>query len=609
MSDKDVRPAVVKADPNANIADLLRIRVEQSPNAPLFAVPEGDGWRDITSTEFEQRVIAVAKGLIAAGVQPGDHVSLMSKVRYEWSVVDFAIHYAGAIMVPIYETSSPSQMEWIITDGNTQWVIVENDELAGRYQDIPEASVANIRHEPWIIENGGLDALAELGADVTDEDVEQRRTRAVSTDVGTIIYTSGSTGRPKGVVLTHANFVELSRNAAVDLKEVVEPGASTLLFVTLAHVFARFISVLAVHAGVKVGHQPDTTKLVESLGTFQPTFLLAVPRVFEKVYNVSEQKAAAGGKDKIFRRAAHVAVEHSKALDAGKVPFGLKMRFKLFDILVYGKLKKAMGGRVKYAVSGSAPLGLFLGHFYRSLGIRILEGYGLTETTAPVSVNVPGNFKIGTVGPALPGTGLRIAEDGEVEAKGIPVFKEYWNNAEETQKVFTDDGWFRTGDLGELDSEGYLKITGRKKELIITAGGKNVSPTQIEDPIRANLLVDQVVVVGEQKPYVSALVTLDREMLPKWLANNGLDENMSIEEAMANERIIEELKSAVRRGNQAVSRAESVRRFVILPDVFTEATGHLTPKMSIKRANIVADFAEQIDAMYDKENPSGISMG
>ncbi|WP_293694776.1 long-chain fatty acid--CoA ligase [uncultured Agrococcus sp.] len=609
MSDKDVRPAVVKADPNANIADLLRIRVEQSPNAPLFAVPEGDGWRDITSAEFEQRVIAVAKGLIAAGVQPGDHVSLMSKVRYEWSVVDFAIHYAGAIMVPIYETSSPSQMEWIITDGDTQWVIVENDELSGRYSDIPEASVANIRHEPWIIENGGLDDLAELGADVTDDEVERRRTKAVSTDIGTIIYTSGSTGRPKGVVLTHANFVELSRNAAVDLKEVVEPGASTLLFVTLAHVFARFISVLAVHSGVKVGHQPDTTKLVESLGTFQPTFLLAVPRVFEKVYNVSEQKAAAGGKDKIFRKAAHVAVEHSKALDAGKVPFGLKMRFKLFDILVYGKLKKAMGGRVKYAVSGSAPLGLFLGHFYRSLGIRILEGYGLTETTAPVSVNVPGNFKIGTVGPALPGTGLRIAEDGEVEANGIPVFKEYWNNAEETQKVFTDDGWFKTGDLGEIDSEGYLKITGRKKELIITAGGKNVSPTQIEDPIRANLLVDQVVVVGEQKPYVSALVTLDREMLPKWLANNGMDENMSIEDAMTHERIIDELKAAVNRGNQAVSRAESVRRFVILPDVFTEASGHLTPKMSIKRANVVADFAEQIEAMYDKETPAGISMG
>lgn len=609
MSDKDVRPPVVEADPNANIADLLRLRVEKSPGAPLFAVPEGGGWRDISCQEFEQQVIAVAKGLIAAGVQPGDHVSLMSKVRYEWSVVDFAIHYAGAIMVPIYETSSPSQMEWIITDGNSQWIILENDELRGRYNDIPQDSLSAIHHEPWVIEAGGLEELAKLGADVDDAEVEERRSRAVSTDIGTIIYTSGSTGRPKGVVLTHANFVELSRNAAVDLKEVVAPGASTLLFVTLAHVFARFISVLAVHAGVKVGHQPDTTKLVDSLGTFKPTFLLAVPRVFEKVYNVSEQKAAAGGKGNIFRKAAVVAVEHSKALDAGKVPFGLGFQYWLFNKLVYGKLKTAMGGRVKYAVSGSAPLGLFLGHFYRSLGIRILEGYGLTETTAPVSVNVPDNFKIGTVGPALPGTGLRIADDGEVEAKGIPVFKEYWNNPEETAKVFTEDGWFKTGDLGELDGEGYLKITGRKKELIITAGGKNVSPTQIEDPIRANLLVDQVVVVGEQKPYVAALVTLDREMLPKWLANNGLDENMSIEDAMKNEKVVEELKTAVERGNKAVSRAESVRRFLVLPDVFTEATGHLTPKMSIKRANIVKDFAEQIDSMYDKENPTGISLG
>lgn len=609
MPNNDVRPPVIEADPNANIADLLRIRVEQSPNAPLFSVPEGEGWRDISCQEFEQQVVAVAKGLVAAGVQPGDHVSLMSKVRYEWSVVDFAIHYAGAIMVPIYETSSPSQMEWIITDGDTQWVIVENDELLGRYSDIPQGSVAAVKHQPWVIESGGLDELAKLGTDVPDAEIEQRRTRAVGSDIGTIIYTSGSTGRPKGVVLTQSNFVELARNAAVDLKEVVAPGASTLLFVTLAHVFARFISVLAVHAGVKVGHQPDTTKLVPSLGSFKPTFLLAVPRVFEKVYNVSEQKATGDGKGKIFRKAAHVAVEHSKALDAGKVPFLLGLQYKLFNTLVYGKLRTAMGGRVKYAVSGSAPLGLFLGHFYRSLGIRILEGYGLTETTAPVSVNVPSNFKIGTVGPALPGTGLRIADDGEVEAKGIPVFKEYWNNPEETAKVFTEDGWFKTGDLGHLDSQGYLTITGRKKELIITAGGKNVSPTQIEDPIRSNLLVDQVVVVGEQKPYVAALITLDREMLPKWLGNNGLDENMSVEEAMKNEKVIEELKAAVERGNKAVSRAESVRRFLILPDVFTEATGHLTPKMSIKRANIVKDFAEQIDSMYNKENPSGISMG
>ena len=608
MSDKEVLPPVVDPDPQANIADLLRNRVEQTPNAPLFAVPEGDGWRDISTAEFEQDVIAVAKGLVAAGVQPGDHVSLMSKVRYEWSVIDFAIHYAGAIMVPIYETNASSQMEWIITDGGTQWVILENDELLGRYEEVPEGSRSAVQAQPWIIEAGGIEALKEAGREVEDAVIDERRQRAVGSDIGTIIYTSGSTGKPKGVVLTQSNFVELSRNAAVHMKEVVAPGSSTLLFVTLAHVFARFISVLAVHAGVKVGHQPDTTKLVESLGTFKPTFLLAVPRVFEKVYNVSEQKAAAGGKGKIFARAASVAVAHSKALDAGKVPFMLGLQFKLFDKLVYGKLKAAMGGRVQYAVSGSAPLGLFLGHFYRSLGIRILEGYGLTETTAPVTVNVPQRFKIGTVGPPLPGAGIRIAEDGEVETKGIPNFKEYWNNAEETAGAFTDDGWFKTGDLGELDSEGYLTITGRKKDLIITAGGKNVSPTQLEDPIRANLLIDQVVVVGDQKPYIGALITLDREMMPKWLANNGLDENMSVEQAMEHPRVIEELRVAVERGNRAVSRAESVRRFLVLPDVFSEDSGHLTPKMSIKRANIIADFAEQIDSLYDKDAPSGVSL-
>ena len=608
MSDKEVIPTVVDPDPQANIADLLRARVEKSPNAPLFAVPEGDSWRDITAAEFERDVIAVAKGLVAAGVEPGDHVSLMSRVRYEWSVIDFAIHYAGAIMVPVYETSAPSQMEWIMTDGGTQWVLLENDELLGRYNEIPEESLAKISRAPWVLDAGGIDELKAAGTDVEDSVIDERRARAVGADIGTIIYTSGSTAKPKGVVLTQSNFVDLSRNAAEHMAEVVAPGASTLLFVTLAHVFARFISVLAVEAGVKVGHQPDTTKLVDSLGTFKPTFLLAVPRVFEKVYNVSEQKAAAGGKGKIFRRAAHVAVEHSKALDAGKVPFMLGLQFKLFDKLVYGKLRTAMGGRVKYAVSGSAPLGLFLAHFYRSLGIRILEGYGLTETTAPVTVNVPQRFKIGTVGPPLPGAGVRIAEDGEVETKGIPNFKEYWNNPEETQKVFTDDGWFRTGDLGELDSEGYLTITGRKKDLIITAGGKNVSPTQIEDPIRANLLVDQVVVVGDQQPYVGALITIDREMAPKWLANNGLDENMPIEQLMTHPKVVEELKGAVARGNRGVSRAESVRRFLVLPDIFTEDSGHLTPKMSIKRANIVADFADQIASLYDKENPAGVSM-
>lgn len=607
MSAAEIRPTVVDLRPEGNIADLLRERVELTPDLPLFAVPDGEDWRDITAREFEERVVALAKGFVAAGIEPGTHVSLMSRVRYEWTLIDFALHYAGAIMVPVYETSSSSQMEWIISDGGSEFLLVENEELSQRADGLSDSVKAQFKHKPWVIDAGAIDDLIAGGNTVEDAEIERRRQLAKGDDTATIIYTSGSTAKPKGVVLTHSNFADLSRQAGKHMDQVVD-GSSTLLFVTLAHVFARFISVLGVHGGVKVGHQPDTTQLVPSLGSFKPTFLLVVPRVLEKVYNVSEQKAEAGGKGKIFRRAAQVAVDHSKALDAGKVPFRLAVAFKLYDILVYGKLKKALGGRAQYAVSGSAPLGLYLAHFYRSLGVQILEGYGLTETTAPVSVNVPQNFKIGTVGPALPGAGIRIAEDGEVEVSGVPVFKEYYNNAEATAEAFTEDGWFRTGDTGELDSEGYLKITGRKKELIITAGGKNVSPTQLEDPIRANLLIEQVVVVGDQKPFIGALITLDTEMMPKWLANNGLDENMHVEEAMKHPKVIEELKLAVAKGNEAVSKAESIRRFIVLPVSFTEDSGHLTPKMSIKRANIVKDFAAEIDSFYNKDNPGGISL-
>ncbi len=428
--------------------------------------------------------------------------------------------------------------------------------------------------------------------------IDLRRSMARGSDLATLIYTSGSTGRPKGVMLTHANFVELCRNARVVMKDVVGPGTSTLLFVTQAHVFARFISVLAIAATVRVGHQSDTKKLLASLGSFRPTFFLAVPRVFEKVYNASEQKAEAGGKGKIFRRAAHVAVAHSKALDAGRVPLGLKLQFALFDRLVLNKLRTAMGGQVKYAVSGSAPLSTFLAHFYRSLGIRILEGYGLTETTAPLTVGLPDRFKIGTVGPALPGNGVKIAEDGEVLGKGVAVFAGYWHNEEATREAFTEDGWFHTGDIGSLDADGYLTITGRKKELIVTAAGKNVAPNTLEDPIRSNTIIGQPVIVGDQRPFIAALITLDAEMLATWLENHGHDKSMTLEQAAAHPAVIEEVRSAISRANSLVSRAESVRKFAILPIEFVEANGHLTPKMSIKRHNILNDFKAQIDDIY-----------
>ncbi len=600
-------PAVVAARPEDNTSELLRQRVAETPERVLFALPKGDDWQDVTAQEFEREVIAVAKGFIAAGIQPGDKIGFICKTRYEWTLIDFALWYAGAVMVPIYDTSAPSQIQWILEDSEAVGIIVESSEHFAKFDEI-HADVPAISHV-WQLDKNDLQKLRESGASVRDAAVEERRTVAKGSDIATLIYTSGTTGKPKGCVLTHSNFVELSRNSAVALSDVLKGEASTLLFITLAHVFARFISVLAIHGGARVGHQADTSQLLPALGSFKPSFLLAVPRVFEKVYNSSEQKAEAGGKGKIFRKAAAVAVAHSQALEGGRVPLSLKLQFKLFDTLVYSKLKAALGGRVVYAVSGSAPLSPYLGHFYHSLGIKILEGYGLTETTAPATVNLATYFKIGTVGPPLPGVTVRIEEDGEVLVKGINVFKEYWKNPEATAAATTSDGFFRTGDLGALDEDGYLTITGRKKDIIVTAGGKNVAPAGLEDPIRANPLINQVVVVGDQKPFIAALITLDPEMLPVWLNNNGEDAGMSVLEASKHPKVLREIQQSVDQANAGVSRAESIRKFVILPTQFTEESGHLTPKLSIKRDVILRDFALEINAIYDaNQNTEGISV-
>jgi len=590
-------PAIVPADPNANATDLLVERVRATPNLALFSIPTHDGgWSDLTATEFLKQVTDLAKGFVAAGIEPGDKIGLMCKTRYEWTLIDFAIWFAGGIMVPIYETSSPSQLQWNLSDSGTVAMITETPDHFARFDEAhPELPlVKNV----WKIDTDDLAKLVASGKDVADEEIERRRNIAKGKDVATLIYTSGTTGRPKGCILTHSNFVELTRNAREAIPEVVNTESSTLLFITLAHIFARFISVLAIVGGVKVGHQPDTKQLLPAMGSFRPTFLLAVPRVFEKVYNSSEQKAEGGGKGKIFRKAASVAVAHSKALDAGKVPLGLALQFALFDKLVLSKIRAALGGRVKYAVSGSAPLGLFLGHFYRSLGLTILEGYGLTETTAPITVNVPSNFKIGKVGPPLPGCSVRLGDDGEILAKGINIFDGYWNNEQATKDTF-DGEWFKTGDIGTIDEDGYLEITGRKKEIIVTAGGKNVAPATLEDPIRSNPIIGQVIAVGDKRPFIGALITLDEEMLPVWLKNAGEDATMSISDAAKNPKVLSEIQSAIDRANSKVSRAESIRKFVILPHDLTEESGHLTPKLSIKRHMILKDFADTIDGLYD----------
>lgn len=593
---ESIAPLVVEAKPQDNATDLLFERAARTPERVLFSIPEGDSWRNVTAKEFQRQVIALAKGLVAEGVEPGDFVGIMCHTRYEWTLFDFAVWCAGAVMVPVYETSSADQMAWQLTDSGATSLILESDEFFERYEAVRDRlpGIENV----WQMGRGAIDELQKMGVNVPDEEIERRRKIATGDDVATLIYTAGSTGRSKGCILTHSNFVELSRNTGVALGDVLQEGASILLFITLAHVFARFISVMCVDAGIRVGHQSDTRQLVPAMASFKPTFLLAVPRVFEKVYNSAEQKAESGKKGAIFRRAAHIGIKYSEALDTGKVPLWLRAQYRIYDRLVFKTIRDAMGGNVQWAVSGAGPLGHYLAHFYRAIGITVLEGYGLTETTAPVTVNRPEKCRIGSVGPALPGCGIRVAKDGEIEVQGIGVMAGYWHNEEATKDAF-DDGWFRTGDLGTIDDDGFLFITGRKKELIITAGGKNVAPAPLEDPIRSNPLVSQVVVVGDNRPFISALVWLDSEMLPTWLENAGLDTSMSVEDAAKNDRVRAEIQRSVDEANTRVSRAESIRKFVILPGELSEESGHLTPKLSVKRHIVVKDFAGDIDRIYD----------
>jgi len=561
----------------------------------VFSTRSGSGWQNVTATRFADDVNRLAKGLIAAGVEVGDRVGLMSRTRYEWTMTDYAIWTAGAVTVPIYETSSPDQVAWILEDSGAVAVVVETATHAGAVSAARDR-LPGLR-DVWQIESGALDELNRAGADVGDETLDARRASTDRTSLATIIYTSGTTGRPKGCELTHGNFKDLAENTCESLASVVRAeGASTLLFLPLAHVFARFIQVLCVEATARMGHSSDIRTLLDDFASFQPTFILAVPRVFEKIYNSSEQKAVGDGKGRIFASAAATAMEWSESLDTGGPGVGLKLKHAVFDRLVYSKLRTAMGGRIQFAVSGGAPLGTRLGHFYRGIGVIVLEGYGLTETTAPSTVNVPEKVKIGTVGTPLPGVGIRIAEDGEILIQGVNVFARYRNNDAASAEAL-HDGWFHTGDIGELDDDGYLKITGRKKELLVTAGGKNVAPAVLEDRLRAHPLVSQCIVVGDQKPFISALLTIDADMLPAWAKNNGLPA-LTVEQARTNDVVLAELQKAVDDANTAVSKAESIRKFAVLPGDFTEENGYLTPSLKLKRNVVMKDFHDDVEALY-----------
>ncbi|GII98032.1 long-chain acyl-CoA synthetase [Sediminihabitans luteus] len=590
-------PRRVDVDPSSNLCTLLAERVAADPSATMIETLSADGgaWTPVTAGEFEEHVRAVAKGLVALGIEPGDRVGIMSHTRYEWTLLDWAAWSAGAIPVPLYETSSAEQVLWILSDAGVRLLVTETTEHAG--------TVAQVRDDvPTLetvmtIDDGAIDAIVAAGVDVPDAEIERRRGLADLADVATIIYTSGTTGTPKGAELTHENFYSLAVNAVEEIPEVFGPGSRTLLFMPLAHVFARFIGVLVVAGGTVLGHTPDTRTLLDDLASFRPTYILSVPRVFEKVYNSSEQKAAAGGKLKIFHWAAKIAIAWSRALDTDRGPsLWLNAQHKLADVLVYSKLRAALGGQTRWAVSGGGPLGERLGHFYRGNGVTILEGYGLTETTAPTSVNRPAALRVGSVGQQLPGCAARLDSDGEILLKGHHVFRGYRNNPEATEAAFTD-GWFRTGDLGSFDEDGFLRITGRKKEIIVTAGGKNVAPAVLEDRIRAHALVSQCVVVGDQKPFIGALITIDPEGLPGWCSMHGKG-LLTVEQAAQDPDVRAALDEAVARANQAVSRAESIRKYSILTTDFTIENDYLTPSLKVKRNLVTKDFSAQIEEIY-----------
>jgi long-chain acyl-CoA synthetase len=590
-------PALYEVPADGNLTDIVRRNAERHPDVAVIARKVDGAWEDLTATAFLAEVRAAAKGLMASGVQPGDRVGLLSRTRYEWTLMDFAIWSAGAVTVPVYETSSPEQIEWILGDSGAVACVVETPAHAASVESVRGALPA-LKHV-WQLDAGGMAELERAGAGLSDEAVDERSALAGADDPATIVYTSGTTGRPKGCVLTHRSFFAECGNVVARLKPLFRTGeCSVLLFLPVAHVFGRLVEVAALMAPIRLGLVPDIKHLTDELASFRPTMVLGVPRVFEKVYNSARAKAQADGKGKIFDKAADTAIAYSRALDTPQGPsLGLRLKHKLFAKLVYSKLHTVLGGRGEYAISGGAPLGERLGHFYRGIGFSVLEGYGLTESCAATAFNPWDRQKIGTVGQPLPGSVVRIADDGEVLLHGEHLFDRYWNNEAATREALAD-GWFHTGDIGTLDEDGYLAITGRKKEIIVTAGGKNVAPAVIEDRIRGHALVAECMVVGDGRPFVGALVTVDEEFLVRWAADHGKPEGSTAASLREDPELLAEIQRAVDDGNAAVSKAESVRKFRVLPSQFTEESGHITPSLKLKRGVVLKDFADEIEAIY-----------
>ena len=587
-------PALAPHPTTGNITNIITDRVAKEPGRVLLSRPLGNGWQPVTAVELDQEIRSVAKGLVSHGVARGDRVAIMAKTRYEWTILDFAIIYCGGITVPIYETSSAEQVKWILSDSASVLLVVESPNLA----ELAEPVRPSTCREILTITEDAIPALILAGRDVPDSVIDERINSLGPEDLMTLIYTSGTTGNPKGVTFTHGNFISECSNVVLYARvEFLKTGGSTLLFLPIAHVFGRMIQFGAIHAGLHLAHCGDITRLPQDLASFRPTLVLAVPRIFEKVYNSAENKAHEAGKSKIFKKAVDIAVEYSEGLDSGTFSFKSRALHLVFDRLVYSKIRSGLGGKVEAAISGGAPLSPRLGHFFRGAGINILEGYGLTETTAASSLNVRSAQKIGSVGRPIPGTRIKIAPDGEVLVKGAVVMKGYWQNDAATKECMTEDGYFKTGDLGTIDDDGYLSIVGRKKEIIVTSGGKNVAPEVLEDRLRAHPLISQCMVVGDNQPFIAALITLDPDSIKSWVKSNK-KAGAAIADLTTDPALIDVIQTAVDKANKAVSRAESIRKFTILPQDFTIADGQLTAKLSVKRHVVNQQFAQEIADLF-----------
>ncbi|MFB9835124.1 AMP-dependent synthetase/ligase [Actinoallomurus acaciae] len=596
-------PAVAVVPDSATLTDPVWENADVAPEAVQFARRDGGRWQDVTCARFRDDVVALARGLLAAGVQVGDRVALLSANRYEWTLIDYAVWAAGAVTVPIYPTSGSEQIAWILSDSGSVACFVETD--------AQRALVNGLRHRVpgmtrlWRIDapRGAIGELTALGTAVPAEEVERRR-RAVGADqVATIVYTSGTTGRPRGCGLTHHNLCSEIANIVPRFPSMFRDDASTLLFLPLAHSFARVVQIGCVRTRIRMGHAAGTEHLLADLRSFRPTFISAVPRMFEKLYDAARRKAQAGGKGAIFARAERVAVAYSRSLDSGGPGPLLRLEHALFTPLTYAKVRAALGGRCTHAICGGAPLDARLAHFYRGIGIDVREGYGLTETSPVLTANFDDEVRLGTAGRPLPGTTVRIADDGEILVTGDQVLTHYWNNEAATAESWDAAGWFHTGDLGELDDDGFLRITGRKKEMITTSGGKNVAPAVLEDRLRGHALIGQCMVVGDRRPFIAALITIDERALAEWKAANGRPAGATIADLRDDPRLRAAVQEAVDDANRAVSRAESIRSFRILPRDFTEPTGELTPSQKVKRDVVAEKYAEEIAAIYGDRIP------